>query len=253
MKNATKLIAIFALLTVATFGQTILSNTTLGAAITSATQTNIQLASTSTMLSRGAANQIDTVIYVDREMMNVITVVDSTHVTVQRGVGTGQAGRRTTHANGAYVFFSITSGTITAPSYFGGNTQANGEISGSCTATSLQMLPLIYPTSGDIFDCLGGIWTIVNKADAPTVGATVASATTIAPTGIHFKVSGTTAVATITVPHGFAPGMCLQIDPTGIFATTTAGNIGLITSATVVGRILFMCYDGSKFWPSYVS
>lgn len=253
MKNATKLIAIGLLLAMASWGQTILSSTTLGAAVTSNTATTITLASTSTMLSRGDANQINTVLYVDREMMNVITVTDSTHVIVRRAAGTGQGGRPMLHINGAKVYFSITANGIAAPLFFGGNTTESGQIFGACTATSLMTLPLIYPNSGDIMDCLGGQWTVTNNPKTPTVGATVASATSITPTGIHFKVSGTTAVATIVVPNGWAPGMCLQIDPTGIFATTTAGNIGLVTSATVVGRILFMCWDGSKWWPSYVS
>lgn len=128
---------------------------------------------------------------------------------------------------------------------------------GQCVRAQLRYVPIISLSTGNTFDCLGlttaGQITQTNRPGVATLGSDVASATTIAPTGIFFIVSGTTAVATITVPAGFKPGMQLFINPTGIFATTTAGNIGLITSATVVGRILIMTWDGTKFWPSYVS
>lgn len=159
MKNANKLIALFVLLAVASFGQTVLSTTTLGAAL-NATATTVTLASTSTMLNNGPANQVNTCIYVDKELMAVQTVVDSTHVTVSRRGGscgsTGESARTVAHANGAKVYFSITSGSTTAPVYFGGNTQLTGEVSGGCTATNLMFLPLIYPSSADFYDCKNG-------------------------------------------------------------------------------------------------
>lgn len=167
MKNATKLIALFVLLALSAFGQTLLSTTTLGAALTS-TATTVTLASTSTMLSNGPANQVNTCIYVDKELMALQTVVDSTHAVVSRRGGscgsTGESARTVAHANGAKVYFSITSGSTSAPVYFGGNTQLTGEVSGSCTATSLMFLPLIYPSSADFYDCKngssGGQWVL---------------------------------------------------------------------------------------------
>lgn len=87
------------------------------------------------------------------------------------------------------------------------------------------------------------------------VGADLASATTITPTNQVHHVTGTTAVATITTPAGLPDGYALYLIPEGIFATTTAGNIGLITSATVVKRTLIMTWDRTlaKWFPSYVS
>lgn len=82
---------------------------------------------------------------------------------------------------------------------------------------------------------------------------TIASATTIAPTALITFVSGTTSIATITVPQALlATGGQLTLIPTGIFATTTAGNIALITTA-VVGKALIMTYDAgiAKWYPSY--
>jgi hypothetical protein len=89
----------------------------------------------------------------------------------------------------------------------------------------------------------------------PGVGADLASGTTITPTNQVHHVTGTTAVATITTPAGLPDGYQLTIIPEGVFATTTAGNIGLITSATVVKRTLIMTWDRAlaKWFPSYVS
>tara|TARA_R110000868_G_scaffold112795_1_gene303378 strand:- start:2015 stop:2386 length:372 start_codon:yes stop_codon:yes gene_type:complete len=97
--------------------------------------------------------------------------------------------------------------------------------------------------------------------DVPRSGAlqtiqtapTIASATTIAPTAYITFISGTTSIATITVPQALlATGGQITLIPTGIFATTTAGNIALITTA-VVSKALIMTYDATttKWYPSY--
>ena len=85
------------------------------------------------------------------------------------------------------------------------------------------------------------------------VAPTIASATTIAPTAYITFISGTTSIATITVPQALLrTGGQITIIPTGIFATTTAGNIALITTA-VVSKALIMTYDAVtlKWYPSY--
>lgn len=81
---------------------------------------------------------------------------------------------------------------------------------------------------------------------------TIASATTIAPTTPVIFVSGTTAIATITAPTGCTHSCSIKIIPTGVFATTTAGNISIVSTA-VVSKALIMTYDatGSKWYPSY--
>ena len=81
---------------------------------------------------------------------------------------------------------------------------------------------------------------------------TIASATTIAPTTPIIFVSGTTAIATITPPPTLVGGGQLIIIPTGIFTTTTAGNIALASTA-VVSKALIMVYDATtaKWYPSY--
>ena len=146
--------------------QTLMSSTTLGAAVTTGTCANatFTLASTSTMLGPGTQNNPQTVIYVDREYDWVTSVVDSTHVTVARCKGVGAAAVPATHANGALVYFANTVAPNPATAAFS-NRQPNAELTGSCTATNITWLPLIYLNSGDIADCKngssGGQWVIV--------------------------------------------------------------------------------------------
>lgn len=151
MKTLTKIIIALAI-SVAAYGQVTLSTTTLGAAITSTTQTSITLASTSTMQNQGPGNQINTVLYFNKELDFVVSVTDSTHVVVQRAKGIGAAGRPTLHASGTKVFFANTSGPNAAPIYFS-VLQPDAENFGSCTANTLLALPRIYEFSGDIADC----------------------------------------------------------------------------------------------------
>jgi hypothetical protein len=82
---------------------------------------------------------------------------------------------------------------------------------------------------------------------------TVLSASTIQPVSPIQFVSGTTAIVNITVPPEFAVGGGqLTLIPTGLWTTTTAGNIALATTA-VVNRAVTMFYDAAttKWYPSY--
>jgi hypothetical protein len=81
---------------------------------------------------------------------------------------------------------------------------------------------------------------------------TIASATTIAPTALITFVSGTTSIATITPPTSLlTTGGQIILIPTGLWATTTAGNISLVVTATV-GEALIFTYDATtaKWYPS---
>jgi hypothetical protein len=94
---------------------------------------------------------------------------------------------------------------------------------------------------------------IFGVASTGQVAPTVASATTIAPTKTITFISGTTAIATITAPSTIATtGGQITLIPTGIFTTTTAGNIALASTA-VVSKALIMTYDATttKWYPSY--
>lgn len=84
------------------------------------------------------------------------------------------------------------------------------------------------------------------------VAPTLASAATIQPVAPISFVSGTTNVVNITVPAQFVSGGQITLIPTAIWATTTAGNIALATTA-VVNKALIMTYDSTtaKWYPSY--
>lgn len=223
-------------------GQVVLNQTTLAAAL-SATTSTLSVASATGITAPGPNQSALKALVIDKEIVLVSSLTSTTIQVIRGQYGTD----RVPHVSGALVFV--------VPD----NAFARGAFpSGSCTRTNLPYVPIVYisPTAGGStgarFDCLGGQLV---RTDVPTsvVGGTVSSATSITPTGTFFVVSGTTPVATIVVPAGWQPGNCLAINPTGIFATTTAANIGLITAGTVVGRILFMCWDGAHWFPSYVS
>ena len=257
MKNLKNLFAIFALAGFAALSahaQTILSSTTLGAAITATNQTTITLASTSTMQTAGPVNQVNTVLYVDKELMNVQTVVDSTHVVVKRATGPGYGGRPVLHANGATVYFSLTStnGNFITPaaSYF--NTNSGPITYGSCTYANEVVLPRIYTFWGKAFDCIGSQWvrTDTNENNTLATGVTVPAGTFTPTATVMVTDTGTSALVTLNVPNGAQPGFTLKFIPGGAFTTTNAGNIR-IASTAVAGKTLSMTWDGSKWDPSY--
>ncbi len=252
------------LLASACFAQTqTLSSTTLGAAVTAPAtgipQTTWTFASTSTMLNAGPQGQINTAGYVDKELFFVITVVDSTHATVQRAKGLGAGGIVSNHANGATVYFALTNGagstTPTAAPAFFSNKQTTAEVSGPCTSSSLLVLPLIYPYSGDIFQCLGSQWVQVDSPGRPTVAATAAAPTGLLTiTATNMVLSGTNAMTGINVPVGWATGMSFTIMPSGAFTWTTATNLAVAGTA-VAGKALTFTWNAttSKWYPSYIA
>jgi hypothetical protein len=220
------------------WAQTAITSTTLSAAL-GQSDTRMLVAS-ATGIAPSVSNAQGAVI--DREYVGLRSN-NGTTVEILRGAnGT----RATGHASGATVWIIYPRAAFAyVPS-------------GSCTRTNLEFVPFIVSGGeggqshyGDLYDCLGSQWVQVNAPGAAVIGSTVASATTIAATGTYFKVSGTVnPVTTITVPAGWTAGMCLALEPTAIWTTTTAGNIALGTTA-VVGKVLFECWNGTKWAPSY--
>jgi len=108
------------------------------------------------------------------------------------------------------------------------------------TTPTLSTPILTSPTLTDVF---------ATSAAAPTI----ASAATVAPTKAITFISGVAAIDTITAPAPIsAGGGSITFIPTGIFTTTTAGNIALASTA-VVNKALIMTYDvtTAKWYPSY--
>ena len=121
--------------------QTILTNTTLSAAV-ALSDTNISLTSATGVSAPVTSDPTKrTWLYVDRELMSV-TAVSGTYVSVIRGYGSTAAAA---HASSAFVFV--------VPAYLMPGTALP---QGSCTRASQTVLPLIQFTTGLISDCNGG-------------------------------------------------------------------------------------------------
>ena len=245
MKNFKNILFTFFLAVVACYGQASMASTTLGAAITTTSQTTITLASTSTMLNPGPANRINTVLYVDKEFMWVQSVVDSTHVVVNRAKGIGASANATTHASGAKVYFAITTTSAPAPSYFK-NEQNTAENYGSCSMSSELVLPRIYLFNGDIFDCkrtgaagTGGQWILVGNGTMGTYGQRVSGFCT-----------GTVGSAETTFLNGAACSGGTTATARQVITTAgTLANLRVFSSAAFLGTggsILYVLKNGSN-------
>lgn len=235
--NIKKLILLFALiLGLAPFAgaQTILTNTTLSAALqgmgsvngatptgnmsilTVASATGISAPAANTSFTSGliATSDAQSYLYVDRELMQV-KAVSGTTITVIRGMSGTSA---VSHASGAVVFV-VPASAIGVWSGSGADSGPQGPSfpQGSCTRTNELFLPRIQFSSGTISDCLGGQWINGDAAQttrnhskvlyAPQPGAVIY--TSINGTGTAM-VSGTLFCTEIQLPYsklitGLAP------------------------------------------------
>ena len=177
MNNITKFLIIAVLLLLVgapAYAQTVLTPTTLAAAVSNGSIQTIVVSSATGFTAGYSA-------YVDRELMTV-KAVNSTTITVIRGQGGTVA---TPHASGALVF-------VAPPQAF-----SAGSPSGSCTRANELYLPKIDVKTGFVSDCNGGQWVLGDigtsltaeawKVKSPDPGAT-------AYTGIN--TNGTTLGAT---------------------------------------------------------
>ncbi len=127
------------------FGQTILTNTTLSAAITSSSSTTAVVTSATNINAPSTSDATKaTYIFVDRELMDV-RAVNGTTLSVVRGAGGTAA---STHASSAFVFV--------VPAYL--STQFAIVPAGSCTRANEVALPRVNARTGIISDCNGGQW-----------------------------------------------------------------------------------------------
>jgi hypothetical protein len=185
------------------------------------------------------------VIYIGHEAMGVFTVNTSLKsVGVFRGyLGTQAA----PHPTSDMVLISNVYSTTQA---FGANPLPSGffqidpPYNGACIASNTPTTPWVNVLTGAQWVCSGqtNTWApswgnqLANPGSWVQTG-TVASAATILPTGPYFNMSGTGAIATITLPVGFnaQTGGCFIANPTGVWTWTAAGNIqtaGTVTAAT---------------------
>lgn len=256
----------------------------LAAAMTDETGTGANVFATSPTLVTPSANSYGSVAGND---LTVTATAPAAITTAQNGnnavftgsdavAGSSVAGA----ANGANVTLKagnaqrLTSGsgaggnvTISGGSGIGGG--GNGNVSFSTAATSRWNISaagnflantdnaLDFGASGasrprDVY--IGRNEIITGLQATSAAAPTVASATTIAPVAQISFVSGTVnPVTTITAPAPIASGGGqITLIPTGLWTTTTAGNIALGTTA-IVNKALIMTFDvtTAKWYPSY--
>jgi hypothetical protein len=163
--------------------------------------------------------------------------------------------------SGLYVMLYSTAGSQTSPYHYSPGTytwtvtslrtqvlvlQPVGS-SPDVTVTHLSMKPMYAPgsltqTAGFFIDPTGGVLYVPYVSTG--LGANVASASSITPTGQLFHVTGTTTINTINLPTTSWNGK-ITIIPDGVFSTGTSGNISnAVTSA--VNTPLDCVYDNNK-------
>ena len=258
----------FTALSVSAFAQATMQSTTLSLAVPDATVaaagtnryvlsvascTNIlapALEATQGGIGYGSGNNYY-LLYADRELFRVNavnTAVTPCQVTVERGVyGT----RTSAHANGAKIW--------TGPAnYYGPQDSGAGvvePIAGTpCVSTATRALPFIQPSTGRAWNCATTTtstvqeWTAFDPSVPTVIGATIASATTVAPAAPLTSISGTAAIATITVPAALPVNGCLAFLPTGNFTLNTSGNVTAASTA-ITGHIMTLCYNSvTSLW-----
>ena len=169
-----RLIALLSLAGAIGSAQLTVTQTTLSAAVTSAScpaaGCTVTLTSATGVVAQGPNNQINTVLYVDRELMWVTNFISGTTYGVQRGKNQT---RPWTHSSGATVYLGPPTNNFLA------NNGTSAETWGSCVATNEYSLPKIYVTTGDIFQCYnganGGNWFLVGSGTGVTVGKSLSA------------------------------------------------------------------------------
>jgi hypothetical protein len=222
--------------------QASLNSSTLSAAISSASATSVTVASATGAVAGSTS------LVVDQEVMDIVAV-SGTRLTVTRGMaGT----RAATHASGAVT-------KIAARPFV----DSVGR-SGSCTATNERVLPILVPTEGKSYDCVGSRWVgsplissfgAVGDPILSSCGATSGNANcaNTRGSGNAFIVSG---VATLSAGKAIisaisptftstATGACTANDTSGASGVLTEVEISGVSSLTIsgtgAGTVAWLC------------
>ncbi|MGH9505238.1 MAG: hypothetical protein ACRD20_20485 [Terriglobales bacterium] len=180
-KSKIAVLSLFAALALSlpAFGQVVLTNTTLSSALSSSDGQYVNVTSATGMTAPSASDPTKaTSIYVDRELMDVVSVSGTT-IRVNRAAS-HTAGRA--HASGALVFV--------IPNYLvtfsdGAYGYPPAVPAGSCTRSNEVYLPRIQFISGLTSDCIGGQWVTGDALStqrpsvpylSPAIGATLQTA-----------------------------------------------------------------------------
>lgn len=227
-----------------------LTGTTLVSAIDNK-QTSFALTAVTNITGYNTNNNTD--LYIDRELMQVISVnTTAKTVVVLRGVSGTQSAA---HAASAIVVAG-------APAAF-----LNYDPEGVCSTNAptsptanVPALPTINTRTGNQWLCSAatgqGVWSagFANPGVSGTPNAlSTATGATIAPLTPFLTFTGTTALVTITAPVGLPVGSVITIQFTGSGAGltwTAAGNISVAgTSTTTLSGVTFT-WTGSKWVPN---
>jgi|HubBroStandDraft_4_1064222.scaffolds.fasta_scaffold19526_3 hypothetical protein len=205
--------------------------------------------------AQGSGNSTD--IYVDRELMQVYTVnATSNYICALRGQGGSQA---SPHASGTVVWI----GPPGAFFNYDPEGYCGGAIAGYTGGPSNppQYTPWINQHTSAQWICSTVTKTWVPGFGNPGISGTlpglttaVVSATTIAPSGPFFTVTGATAIATITPPAGIQNGQSITILFASTDTWTAAGNIAVAGTNTTAGTTVTFTWNSStsKWSPSRV-
>lgn len=133
-----------ALLPMAVYGQTEMSKTSLALALDDSRRDVVVTSATG--ISEG------TVLMIDAELQRVVSV-DGTRLTVIRGRDGGVV---SSHAAGATVWFG-------PPEAFSWSAPT-----GACVATAQRYLPRVVAFTGQVFDCVDGLWVELQQGETAT-------------------------------------------------------------------------------------
>lgn len=204
------------------------TTTTLNGAITTPiTNPGSSIPTQSVVLTSGTGVTTSTLLYVDRELMQVTSIANSPRFAVIRGVfGTIVS----SHATLAPVRIGL-------PQYFGSTDK-----SGSCTATAEVINPYINVNNGAVFTCTNSVWV---RGPYFNACGTVAACVPVNNTSTIKVVYGTVALGSASPSVATVTG----ISPAFASATSyvcTATPVG--ADATIAGNgVAITNVDGTSF------
>lgn len=229
MKTITKLLMILALPMLALAQLNTLTTTTLSAALTNS-QTSFQVAS-GTGITGVSASGPGSFLFVDRELMQVISVPTAgsgtTLVNVMRGVG---GTRATAHLTGILTYIGNGDWFAGAP--------VGTVPSGSCTKSNLYVYPDIHVLDGSIYTCgTLGVWGYAGPGGSNPLIPSSITQITATYTALPWDniISATSGTFTLTLPSAAAnPGKQYFLTNPGSGAITITTATGCASLATTV-------------------
>jgi len=234
---------------------------TLYSGVSNAYVTFLTIASTTNLVA--AVNNVpQSIIYIDREAMAVISFNATTGVVqVTRSYGSTPAQQ---HKTGSMVLLGNLN-QFNSGSPYGGNWYA---ANGSCLTLATLSNPFLDIQTGLQWLCstITGTWVPGfgnTQMPAGLTTAVASAAGAITPSGPFFHITGTAAVTGFNIPLGFNanatagnPGQgCFTAIADGVFSWTAAGNISVASGTVTAGTSITFCWDSlnAKWVPSSIT